>query len=206
MRSRPQRSRAGGCDFALDPASPPASSRPVWLAGMDASLLILAPLPSSILSGPTIEPAAFVRSAAEGDYVRLGPATAPFHALLLPNGSGAHFGVVLPLDALFDDRLDDVRRWRRWIVRGVGGPSSLTAFRRSRLKLALRALDGRTSGAGYREIARGLFPRLVGRDREPSEAVLGRTVRLVRYGVRLMRGGYLDLLRPERRSVKRSQR
>ena len=122
--------------------------------------------------GPSIEPRSVVRSASEGEYVQIGPLAAPFRALLLPAGQRDHLGVVLPLDTLFDDRLEDVRRWRRWLVRAAGGAASPTAYRRSRLKLALRALDGRAAGAGYREIARGLFPRLVGRDREPSEAVL----------------------------------
>jgi hypothetical protein len=158
------------------------------------------------LSGPTVEPATNIRSASEGDYVRFGHASAPFRALILRGAPVDQLGVIIPLDALFDDRLDDIKRWRKWLLSGSGVPTAPTTYRRSRLKLALRALDGRTSGVGYRELARGLFPRLVGRDREPSEAVLGRTIRLVRYGVRLMRGGYLDLLRPERRSVKRVPR
>ena len=206
MRSRPQRSRAGGCDFAVDPASSAQPLPPGWVPRSDAGLLILGPVPSSILSGPSGKPTATVRSASEGDYVRLGPESTPFRALILRGAPDDQLGVVLPLDALFDDRLEDIRRWKNWLLSGSGRPTSPTIYRRSRLKLALRALDGWAAGAGYREIARGLFPRLVGRDREPSEAVLGRTIRLVRYGVRLMRGGYLDLLRPERSFAKRTPR
>jgi hypothetical protein len=67
--------------------------------------------------------------------------------------------------------------------------------------LALRALDGHLAGATYREIAEVLF----GTARVPSGSswkthdLRGRTIRLVRMGLKLMRGGYLDLLRSTRR-------
>jgi hypothetical protein len=67
--------------------------------------------------------------------------------------------------------------------------------------LALRALDGHLAGATYREIAEVLF----GTARVPTGSpwkthdVRGRTIRLVRTGLKLMRGGYLDLLRSTRR-------
>lgn len=104
---------------------------------------------------------------------------------------------------MFEDRLDTAQRLYRRLAFGAVAPEVLSPYRRQRLKLALRALDGRLDGAGYREIAKILFPRLAGRDREPSELVLGRAIRAVRYGVRLMNGGYLDLLRPERRKPRR---
>ena len=62
---------------------------------------------------------------------------------------------------------------------------------------ALRALDAHLAGATYREIAEALF----GEARVPTGSswkthdLRDRTIRLVRTGVRLMRGGYLDLLR-----------
>jgi hypothetical protein len=65
------------------------------------------------------------------------------------------------------------------------------------LGLTLRALDGHLAGESYRAIAHVLF----GSRRVPSGAawkthdLRDRTIRLVRTGVRLVRGGYLDLLR-----------
>jgi hypothetical protein len=73
----------------------------------------------------------------------------------------------------------------------------LTQQRRHRLGLALRALDGRLAGASYRVIAAGLF----GDARVPpgpgwrTHDLRDRTIRLVRAGMELMQGGYLDLLR-----------
>jgi hypothetical protein len=64
------------------------------------------------------------------------------------------------------------------------------------LVLVLRALDARLAGEAYRTIAQGLF----GAHRVPSGAywkthdLRDRTIRLVRTGAHLMRGGYLELL------------
>ena len=61
----------------------------------------------------------------------------------------------------------------------------------------LRALDGRLAGESYRIIAQSLF----GRSHIPAGAgwktheLRDRTIRLARAGLKLMRGGYLDLLR-----------
>ena len=76
----------------------------------------------------------------------------------------------------------------------------LSAQRRQRLTLALRALDGHMDGACYRVIAEELF----GRRRIPERAwktheLRSRTIRLVQAGLALMRGGYRALLRPSSR-------
>ena len=109
--------------------------------------------------------------------------------------------VVLPLDALFDERVDAARRvWRALAGQHQVPRPTFTAQRRRRLKLLLRALDASLLGIGYREIAQGLFG-----DRVPGDAswrthtLRATTIRLVREGRAMMRGGYLRLLRPERR-------
>lgn len=66
---------------------------------------------------------------------------------------------------------------------------------KARLIPALQALDGRQSGASYRAIARVLY----GEDRIASEfwktsSLRDTTIRLVRRGLFLMRGGYRRLL------------
>ncbi len=82
--------------------------------------------------------------------------------------------------------------WR--FTRGHAKPTS--ASRDVRLVNTLRALDGHLSGASYRAIAECLFgsARL---DAEPwkSSSVRDATIRLVRNGVALMRGGYRKFLR-----------
>ena len=111
---------------------------------------------------------------------------------------------VLPFDSLFKDRLDAARRLNRLLIAGRAAPATLTAYRRQRLKLALRALDGSLDGADYRAIAEALFGERVPKGADfRDNSLRGQVIRLVRYGDELMRGGYLDLLRPEHRAPKR---
>ena len=107
--------------------------------------------------------------------------------------------VVSPLDTNFIARSDAaVRLWRLLMgERYSRRADPLTRLQRQQLVLALRALDGHLAGATYREIAEVLF----GTFRVPTGSswrthdLRGRTIRLVRTGLKLMRGAYLDLLR-----------
>jgi hypothetical protein len=65
------------------------------------------------------------------------------------------------------------------------------------LALTLRALDGWLAKATYRELAEGLFerPRISAGASWKTDELRDRTIRLVRAGLDLMRGGYLALLR-----------
>src|SRR6185437_7929240 len=111
--------------------------------------------------------------------------------------------VLLPLDELFESRAAAaLRLWRGLTGRDPGhNPAALSAPRRNRLILALRALDGRLEAASYREIAGALFG--IGRLPErgwKSHDLRDRTIRLVRLGIDMMQGGYrLLLLHPYRR-------
>ena len=71
------------------------------------------------------------------------------------------------------------------------------ASRLERLKMALRALDLRLAGATYRSIAEALFGTLPA-DAPPwkTAAIRDTVIRLVRTGLRMMRGGYRRLLGP----------
>jgi hypothetical protein len=106
---------------------------------------------------------------------------------------------VIPLDQNFPVRADAARRlWQALAEQSVSASDGLTPSRRRRLVLALRALDGHLAGEAYRTIAQGLF----GERRVPSGAswkTHDRTIRLVRTGLHLMRGGYLELLTHHRR-------
>jgi hypothetical protein len=105
---------------------------------------------------------------------------------------------IIPLDSNFAARADAALRLCQTIAkRSVDRSSdSLTPARRRRLTLVLRALDAYLAGETYRVIAQGLF----GERRVPSDAswkthdLRDRTIRLVRTGLDLMRGGYLKLL------------
>jgi hypothetical protein len=114
-------------------------------------------------------------------------------------GRDTPIAVVNPLDSNFIARADAaVRLWRLLTGQRYGRQvDPLTHLQRQQLVLALRALDGHLAGATYREIAEVLF----GAARVPTGSswrthdLRGRTIRLVRMGLKLMRGGYLDLLR-----------
>lgn len=104
---------------------------------------------------------------------------------------------VLPLDRLFVIRMSAaLRLWRGLTGRSPErDPAALPATRRDRLVLALRALDGRTEKASYRDIAEALF----GTGRIPERGwkthdLRDRTIRLARLGQAMMQGGYRSLL------------
>lgn len=105
---------------------------------------------------------------------------------------------LIPFDADFAVRADAaLRLWRVATGRPQADSRHLTVQRRRRLILTLRALDGRLTGEAYRGIAQGLF----GSTRVPTTTawktheLRDQTIRLVRAGIGLMRGGYLNLLR-----------
>ena len=116
----------------------------------------------------------------------------------------APYAAQLPFDDLFELRAHAARRlWRALSGRPSGsGFRELPAQRRDRLIQSLRALDARQDGATYRAIAAALF----GEDRVPTRSwkthdLRNRTIRIVQNGQELMRGGYFDLLRyPLRRN------
>jgi hypothetical protein len=112
------------------------------------------------------------------------------------------YAVELPFDRDFEFRADAGRRlWRALNGRPPGVPlHALSAHRRRRLALALRALDARMDGSTYREIAEVLFDasRISERDWRTHD-LRNRTIRLVQSGFALMRGGYRALLRPPSR-------
>ena len=155
-----------------------------------------------MFAGPHLEAAepTLIASAEEGDFLDL-LALAPSNgALLLPGPPEGAITFVLPFDDIFEERIETARRLHRLLVRRRAPAASLTPYRRRRLKLALRALDASLAGADYRTIAEALFGERVPKGAEFRDASLrAQVIRLVRYGVRLMRGGYLDLLRPGRR-------
>lgn len=104
---------------------------------------------------------------------------------------------LLPFDDLFDIRVTAaLRLWRALNGRDPGpSPAALSSARRARLTLALRALDGRLSGATHREIADVLFGASDISKRDWIEHPMrDQTARLVRLGVGMMKGGYRRLL------------
>ena len=165
---------------------------------------MLTAAPSDLFEGPPLSAGslAIVRDAPEGRYGDLTALAPPQQALIVGVSSRTSpVAVVVPLDALFEDRINAARHAWRAMVRGAKvQPSGFTPQRKRRLKLVLRALDAVLLHVGYRDIARGLFG-----DRVPHDAawrthpLRATTIRLVQDGRAMMRGGYLRLLRSDRR-------
>jgi hypothetical protein len=143
---------------------------------------------------------AFRRVAAEGEYLLLNDVTDRLAAVLM-DGARANTpaAVVIPLDTSFAARVEAAARlWRLAAHRpSRRRPDRLTQHQRRRLVLALQALDCHLAGATYREIARALFgaARVPAGPAWKTHDVRDCSIRLVRTGLDLMRGGYLDLLR-----------
>ncbi|WP_342629833.1 DUF2285 domain-containing protein [Nguyenibacter vanlangensis] len=110
---------------------------------------------------------------------------------------GAQLGVLLPLDALFEVRVQAaLRLWRVLNGRPPGrDPASLSSDRISRLILALRTLDGLDSGVSQRGVASVLFGQKVSARDWLSHDLYFRMKRLVRFARGLTDGGYHRLLR-----------
>jgi hypothetical protein len=146
----------------------------------------------------------FRRRADDGEYWIVESAEGRLPLLLLDDTTAATpVAAVVPFDETFAARADAaLRLWQIVTAQPRShAPDRLTRLQRHRLVLTLRALDAHLAGETYRGIAQALF----GRARIPSgkgwktHDLRDRTIRLVRTGLELMRGGYLKLLRHPRR-------
>jgi hypothetical protein len=143
-----------------------------------------------------------LRLSADGWHAVLwsGGATHRMWLKTLPVVGAAH-AIELPMDSSFELRSQAAQSlWRAMSGRSPRPPLSEHSRRRQQMTLVLRALDGRNEGQTYRAIAEGLF----GKKQIPERAwkthdLRNRTIRLVKRGLALMRGGYRELLRARRK-------
>lgn len=186
----------GACGFPADPAFA-ASEAPVFWRPEIAPAVVVRLAPAKAASPNSLRLIGLVaerRAAKEGLHLllALGP------QLFLPAGAdpAAPMAAVLPLDEDFAVRLAAAARLHASLKSGVGPAVRLLAHRRLRLKRMLRALDGRAADGSYRDIAQ----HILGADVTDSSAwrtapARDVAIRLCRAATRLMRGGYLTLLR-----------
>ena len=144
-----------------------------------------------------------IRQASDGWHVLLRIRDVE-HRLWLkePPVADAAYAAELVFDGDFEIRGHAARRLWLALNGCPAGPvfHELSPQRRQRLALALRALDARSEGNSYREIAKGLFgPTRIPERAWKSDDLRNRTIRLVKTGLALMRGGYRVLLRQTRR-------
>jgi hypothetical protein len=169
-------------------------------------VVLLAPAPPAFTDAQKIGVVTplFERRADDGEHWIVSDAEDRLPVVLIEGATAATpAAAVIPLDQNFAARAEAALRLWRVVTGQPRGrpPDRLTRLQRKRLILALRALDGRLAGESYRTIAQVLF----GERRVPSGSawkthdLRDRTIRLVRTGLELMRGGYLNLLRYPRR-------
>jgi hypothetical protein len=196
----------GGCGFPFDPRLQADNIPLVWLPRLDSATVLLIPAPRPFSASRSLDSLTpfFRRHATDGEHWVVSDDDGRF-ALLLMDGFEIDTPVasVSPFDANFSARADPARRLWRLLTgeRSIRSADSFTQLQRQQLVFALRALDAHLAGATYREIGEVLF----GEARVPTGSswkthdLRGRTIRLVLAGLRLMRGGYFDLLRHTRR-------
>jgi hypothetical protein len=193
---------AGDYAFPFDPQLQADTAPLVWLPQLDPATVLLVPGTEPFSGSRSLRSLTpiLTRQANDGEHWIITDSEGRIPLLLMGDiESDTPVAVVSPLDSNFIARSDAAARlWRLLTGQRYGRRvDPLTRLQRQQLILALRALDGHLAGATYREIAEVLF----GTAHIPTGSswrthdLRGRTIRLVRMGLKLMRGGYLDLLR-----------
>ena len=134
------------------------------------------------------------RRSSDGEHLILG-AGRDEHQLWLPDPppAGHPLAAIIPIDQLTPGRIAATQRFLRAIKEQRPGAGTKP---NPRVVNTLRALDGHLSGAPYRVIAECIFGRSrVAAEPWKTSSIRDATIRLVRSGVALMRGGYRKFLR-----------
>ncbi|MPZ41196.1 MAG: DUF2285 domain-containing protein [Rhizobiales bacterium] len=194
----------GACDFLLDPDRSASESAISWRPELVASILILEPAPTVFRTARRLEQL-------DQTHVTLRAQPGGESSIVLADPSGDHhlfadaigpaqpLAVLLPLDDSFHIRAEAALRFQRRLFGRAAGPLpralALTPRHRQRLVRMVRALDGRSSGASYRDIAEVLFDTPWQSATEwKTSSIRAQTIRLVKDGQTMMHGGYLRLL------------
>lgn len=192
---------AGGCAFAADPALPATDAQVFWLPDWRPTIVILGARPARLPAlsfTPSVWPDLRMRrSAHDGEHIIVGLGREE-HQLWLPDPptEGASLAAIIKLDKDASRRAEAAMGF----LRLANGQRARSDPRRravsDRAKNTLRALDGHLRGASYRVIAEIVFgPSRAAAEPWKTSSVRDATIRLVRRGVALMRGGYRDILR-----------
>ncbi len=194
----PAPSGAGGCDFAVDPTLSANEANIYWLPEVRASAVILVTSPTKageLRFTPSDWPGLRKRlRAPDGEHLILGTGRNQYQLWLPdPPREGEPLAAVIPHDKMTPHRAEAAMYFWRF---SKGQTRPATRLSDIRLVNTLRALDGHLSGASYRVIAECLFGSArVNAELWKSSSVREATIRLVRNGVALMRGGYRKFLK-----------
>ena len=122
-------------------------------------------------------------------------------ARLGPDGATPPTAAIILLDDATPDRFEALARYWRGLHTPLAPPDPrVTPQRRQRLRQMLRAVDARLEQESYRAIAGVLFPKHhIEAASWAGNALRETTIRLVRDGMKLVNGGYRDLLKRPRK-------
>lgn len=198
---------AGACNFLVHPTFNAVEIPVFWSPEEDSSVVVLTDVPPLLPTNANLSAALDVDSSRRdetGEYFQydLGNGQS-LHLVRLASVDGTRpLAAVIPLDADGLDRAEAVLRLIKALNnRAVPADARLTAQQLRRARHMLQAVDGRTSGASYREIAEAIFGVMRVADQPWKTSALRDTVKdLVRDGLAMIQGGYRQLLRHRRRS------
>ncbi len=194
----------GGCDFLLDPDRPASETAIFWRPELFASVLILQAAPADFRTArrfdsfdPNHETHLTLPGGESG--ILLGDPDGDHHLVADAIELGQPLAILLPLDDSFHIRAEAALRFQRRLSGRAAGPIprvlTLTPRHRLRLTRMVRAIDGRSSGATYREIAAVLFNASRQSATEwKTSSIRAQTIRLVRDAREMILGGYRRLL------------
>jgi hypothetical protein len=173
----------------------------VWLPHLNPATVIVAPAPEPFADARAISDLtpAFSQRAADGEHWLVAKDVDCLPLTLIDGADTTRpAAIVIPLDGDFPMRIEAALIFWRIMTGQTRGraPDFMTAQQRSRLKLILRALDGRLAGCSYREVAEILFGlnSIQTGPNWKNNDLRSRTIRLCRRGLDLMNGKYANLL------------
>ena len=196
----------GACNFLVQPIFTAAETSVFWSPDEDSSVIVLTDVPSLLLSDRDLitglKPTSSQRDDTGEHFLHdLGNGQS-LHLVRLAGVDGvAPLAALVPIAANGLDRAEAVTRLLKALLGRVVPPDArLTGQQLRRARHMLQAVDGRTNGASYREIAEIIFGvhRVV--DQPWKTSALRDTVKdLVRDGLSMIEGEYRQLLRHRRR-------
>jgi hypothetical protein len=195
-----------GLRFCHDPNVPAGLEPAIWLPEHAPGTLILASAPVGFPVSVSFDANALgtlvaTRSNDNGQEIVVADASGELHIWVPDNIETRHAAILMPLDTIFELRIDvtlrAVRRLHGQAVELLPSALRLTAYQRTRLVQLLHAFDVHEEGGGPREIAsevlasgQALLPSVEWKD----SAARRHANRLIQESLALVNGGYLRLL------------
>jgi len=191
------------CDFPSDPDRLPEQKTIIWSPKLQPQAVRLSSIEADTghdcpLFTLTNLDGLELRRAADG-WHGIWRVDGIMHQFWLPDAApdtSARYAVTLPLDSFLELRVHATRRLWRSLTRRPPGPAigTLPDQLREWHILSLRALDAKLRGESYRAIAEVLLGFRGTKEDFENDPRKNKARRLVKHGIRMMRGGYRLLL------------